>query len=415
MSSHHPHRGSIEKPRRRPTRRKNTLEKEITKLRDSNRTLQLKLRDIEVANDDFERQARYTTSSLEDLDSKYSMAVERGVMMEEDIRLGEQEREALRVDVQRLREELADVKIEAEILQDKLTKQEARHLSAISTDLSVPESPTPRPLSQLHRQLAPHHHPARHQAPRARPPRRPPPARPALSARVRRLRPSRPPSAKPGPAPVKTPASSAQAAAPLRKSRLPSADHSVTPKPKPFNASTSSRPPPLASPTSSAAVRTPVPRPQPASPPAPPSHKLPPSTSLSHIRSLTAQMQRLEARVQSARSKLPAPVATPPRPSPRSSPRARRRAPYPRVSPFVLASAPSARPPPPAPAPAPSPPPDDTTPTNQHFNASTSSAKHIPRLSTSAVSRLSFGPLPNRNPRRRQRLRLGVVAAQLTS
>jgi len=120
----------------------NTLEKEITTLRDANRTLQLRLRDIEVANDDFERQARNTTSSLEDLESKYNVAIERGVMLEEEIKIGELERETLRVEAQRLREELSDLKIEAEILQDKIKKQEARHLSAISTDLSVPESPT---------------------------------------------------------------------------------------------------------------------------------------------------------------------------------------------------------------------------------------------------------------------------------
>ncbi|KAF7554572.1 hypothetical protein G7046_g6780 [Stylonectria norvegica] len=118
------------------------LEKEITKLRDTSRTLQLKLRDIEVANDDFERQARNTTSSLEDMESKYNQAIERAVMMEEEIKMGEQEREQLRIESQRLREELADLKIEAELLQDKIKKQESRHLSAISTDISVLESPT---------------------------------------------------------------------------------------------------------------------------------------------------------------------------------------------------------------------------------------------------------------------------------
>ncbi|SLM36338.1 NUDE protein, C-terminal [Lasallia pustulata] len=97
----------------------NTLQKEITTLRDTNRTIQLKLRDIEVANDDFERQARNTTSSLEDLESKYDVAIERGVMLEEEIKLGEQKREALRIETQRLRDELSDLKVEAEIMQDK--------------------------------------------------------------------------------------------------------------------------------------------------------------------------------------------------------------------------------------------------------------------------------------------------------
>ncbi|UKZ63911.1 uncharacterized protein TrAtP1_005132 [Trichoderma atroviride] len=116
-----------------------SLEKEITSLRDANRTLALRLRDSEVANDDFERQARNTTSSLEDMESKFNQAVERGVLMEEEIKMGEQEREALRIESQRLREELSELKIEAELMQDKAKKYE-RH-STMSSDLSLLGSP----------------------------------------------------------------------------------------------------------------------------------------------------------------------------------------------------------------------------------------------------------------------------------
>ena len=355
----------------------NALEKEITTLRDSNRTLQLKLRDIEVANDDFERQARNTNSSLEDLESKYNVAVERAVMMEEDIRIGEQERERLRIDAQRLREELSDLKIEAELMQDKIKKQEQRHLSAISTDLSILESPmfdkhvadspnstassplittppdtqsllTPKTLSEIHD----------------------PPSPPMSDVSV----------PLPKVAAAKTPASNMQ-----KKSRLPSAEHSTTPKPKPFTTSTTKRPPGARVATTTPATRTPAPR-------VPgvraSSHKIPASTSLSHIRSLTAQMQRLEARVQSARSKLPAPVNTPPRASPRSSVNGVHNMPSSvtirsrkRTTGSIATSSVAG---------------DDTTPTNH--NMATTTSKHVPRLSTSGVSRLSFGPLPNRNP-----------------
>jgi hypothetical protein len=89
-------------------------------MRDTNRTLQLKLRDIEVDNDDYERQARNTTSSLEELESKYNVAIERGVLMEEEMRVGEQEREDLRIQTQRLRDELSDLRIEADITREKL-------------------------------------------------------------------------------------------------------------------------------------------------------------------------------------------------------------------------------------------------------------------------------------------------------
>jgi hypothetical protein len=352
----------------------NTLEKEITTLRDSNRTLHLKLRDIEVANDDFERQARNTTSSLEDLESKYNVAIERGVMMDEEIKLGEQEREQLRIEAQRLREELSDLKIEAELLQDKIKKQASRHLSAISTDLSILESPTfdknvaDSPNSTASSPLVTTPPDTSTKEPVAAIHDPPSPPMSDVSVPLPKV------------AAAKTPAST------MRKSRLPSADQSTTPKPKQFATSTTKRPPGARVATANAATRTPAPRPTGNRAT---SHKIPSSNSLSHIRSLTAQMQRLEARVQSVRSKLPAPVSTPPRASPRSSIhgahnvpssvtiRSRKRTIGSTASSSVQGG-------------------DDTTPTNNH--AASMTTKHVPRLSTSGVSRLSFGPLPNRNP-----------------
>ncbi|OIW33052.1 hypothetical protein CONLIGDRAFT_627997 [Coniochaeta ligniaria NRRL 30616] len=388
----------------------NALEKEITTLRDANRTLQLTLRDIEVANDDFERQARNTTSSLSDLESKYNVSIERAVMLEEEIKLGEQEREHLRVEAQRLREELSDLKIEAEILQDKMKKQEEReerHLSSISTEITIPESPTfdhsPNSTASSPLILTP-------------------PDSKALSAAETLSEahdpPSPPMSDVSAPLPRKMPAAKTPAPT-ARKSRLPSADHSITPKPKQFNTSMSSTRASgaRAATTGNAALRTPAPRPSTTKPTRSTSHKIPPSNSLTQIRSLTAQMARLEARVQSARSKLPAPIATPPRASPRSSVigsaasstvpstitiRSRKRTIGSTAS--SLSSSIAGR--------RPAPETDDATPTNPRHNradTSTSTAdfrssttkSHVPRLSTSGtsgVSRLSFGPLPNRNP-----------------
>ncbi|OLN83292.1 Nuclear distribution protein nudE-like protein 1 [Colletotrichum chlorophyti] len=360
----------------------NTLEKEITTLRDTNRTLQLKLRDIEVANDDFERQARNTTSSLEDLESKYNVAIERGVMMEEEIKIGEQERESLRIETQRLREELADLKIEAELLNGKLKKQEARHLSHISTDLSVLSSPifdktigtSPGSTASSPMVSTPPDSEALPVAKKSQI--HEPPSPPMSDVSI----------SKPRKPLARTPVSAA------RKSRLPSAEHSITPKPRSFTTTITNRTPTNRTPGSRlssmsvAPTRTPAPRTAPRST----SQRVPATNSLSHIRSLTAQMARLEARVHNARSKLPAPVTTPPRASPRSSVngvasvtstvtiRSRKR-PTGSLSSSVRGS--------------------DTTPSNTSFSASTRS-RHVSRLSTSGVSRLSFGPgpLPNRTP-----------------
>ena len=342
----------------------NALEKEITTLREANRTMQHKLRDIEVANDDFERQARNTNSSLEDMESKFNQAIERTVMQEEEIKMGEQERETLRIEAQRLREELSDLKVEAEILQDKLKKAENRHLSTISTDISMPASPSfeHSPVSTASSPLIntppddvtlP---PPCKEIPTIQDP--PSPPRSDTSSTLPR------PGSKTR---LRTPATT--------KSRIPSADRSVTPKPRALTSSTGMRPP-----GARAVTNTRTPAPSRTTVPRSASHKIPTSNSLTHIRSLTAQMQRLEARVHNVRSKLPAPVLTPPRASPRSSVmsvvpstvtmRSNRK----RGAGSITSSL------------------ADETPSH----STGGQGKHIPRLSTSGVSRLSFGPLPNR-------------------
>ncbi|ROV88713.1 hypothetical protein VPNG_10224 [Cytospora leucostoma] len=361
----------------------NTLEKEITTLRDTNRTLQHKLRDIEVANDDFERQARITDSSLEDMESKYNAAIEKVVMMEEEIKIGEQEREQLRIETQRLREELSDLKIEAEILQDKLKKQEQqRHMSIVSTELSIPDSPifdtstvsgASSPLTTT------------------------PPESSISSTKIHVSEPPSPPmsdasvslpKSRPRVPSIKAPPTTR----PRKASRLPPFDPSVTPKSKP--ATSTSRPTTAraaaTSSTSSSMRTTATSRSTGAKGNRGPSNRLPPSTSLNHIRTLTAQMQRLEARVQSVRSKLPAPNTTPPRGSPMSSVisnnnlpiRTRRRG----VSSVSSSNTSRLSP-------------DDLTP----FSLGPSSrgingGAHLPKLSNSGMSRLAFGPLPNRGP-----------------
>ncbi|CCC14287.1 hypothetical protein SMACR_08826 [Sordaria macrospora] len=396
------------------------LEKEITALRETNRTLQLKLRDIEVANDDFERQARNTSSSLEDLESKYNVAIERAVMMEEEIKIGEQERERLRVEAQRLREELSDLKIEAEILQSKLRKHQARgHLTQITTTIApAPASPLSAASSPLvstppdTKSLSTIDTLSEVQDPPS-----PPMSDASLGKGLRASRntPVKQTASRPGG--CRTPKSSISKSAAAKSSAQAThkanrsiSENNLTPKPKPLSSSTSSltnRPSKGRFDNNSyPMVRTPSSRPsaaRAAERPRAPVHRVPPSNSLTHIRTLTAQMQKLEARVQSARSKLP---AGPAQPSPKQSPRfnggiggiaasvamrgKKQRGPG--------ASTPNLL--------------DDdnasdisNSHSNPDFRSSTSNlSKHIPRLSTSGlsstsgVSRIAFGPLPIRHP-----------------
>ena len=274
-----------------------------------NRTLQLKLRDIEVQNDDFERQARNTTSSLEDLESKYNVAIERAVIFEEEIRAGEQEREALRIETQRLRDELSDLKVEAEIRQDKLRNVE------VSTGRSHLRKPTPLGVSISRPQSSISVHSPSTTA--SSPTLATPPTKSASSTSSDAPTPPSPPvSERSLPANTTTPAQSSL------KPRLSVASSSVTPRVGQYSARPArySRGPStsLASSltTPSANRRTTLQRPESRHGPRP-KKDAPSSTSLTQIRGLIGKMQNLEQRVNSARSRLPAPSASTPRSSPR--------------------------------------------------------------------------------------------------
>ena len=276
----------------------NALQKEITELRDSNRTLQLRLRDIEVANDDYEKQQRNTESSLEDMESKYNQTIERSVMLEEEMRTGEAERESLRIDAQRLKDELSDLKIETDIIREKLRKAESTSSSTL-TITPVPVSASPRS------ELSPTTTDASFDTP---------PAKTSSSGVSDTPTPPSPPiSDKSGP--VNTPK-------PFATPILPKTRTSINAIPTPRQPTYSSRAPTshTRGPSIPAISKTAPPgsRPSLGGLGLPRRGALPQSSSIMHLRSLRSKMQNLEERVHSARSKLPGPVNTPPRASPRS-------------------------------------------------------------------------------------------------
>ncbi|KAF2758994.1 hypothetical protein EJ05DRAFT_328580 [Pseudovirgaria hyperparasitica] len=288
----------------------NTLQKEITALRDSQRTLQLKLRDVEVVNDDFERQARNTSSSLEDVEQKYNQAIERGVMMEEELKVMEQEREQLRIETQRLRDELSDLRIEAEITHEKLRHAEEtiqRHHESRSILHSTDTLRPPSPMSEASTSATTLSSPTNST----------PPSK--LGASINAPTPPSPPLSDAAPvAHKRTPTTPA----PIRKQTV--VDANATPRPGYYSsrAPRHSRGPSI--PVSASGRTTPsvpasVPRRTTTSRPSMSLQpELPRSGSLMQIRGLTARLQKLEERVHTTRSKLPAPVNTPPRASPRN-------------------------------------------------------------------------------------------------
>ncbi|RMD42772.1 hypothetical protein DV735_g2335, partial [Chaetothyriales sp. CBS 134920] len=277
------------------------LQREVTELREANRGLQLKLRDIEVANDEHERKQRSTESSLEDMESKYSQAIERSVMLEDEVRAGEAERESLRIAAQRLKDELSDLTIEAEIVREKLKKAEAQAASPL---IITPVPATASPRSELS--------PTTTDASFSTPP-----AKTSSSGVSDTPTPPSPPiSDQSGPANVAVPKPSATPTLANKRTNL-----TVTPRQPTASFSRVPSIPAAISRTAAASSAPRIPRTS-LSAANGSSHRSTPagmsqSASIMHLRSLRSKLTNLEERVQSVRSKLPAPINSPPQASPR--------------------------------------------------------------------------------------------------
>lgn len=223
------------------------------------------------------------------------------------MKAGEQERETLRIETQRLRDELSDLKVEAEIRSDKLRHAEAaleRQRLRKPTPLSAGLLRSRSPVSQ--------HSPT---TTASSPTIGTPPTKSASSTVSEAPTPPSPPSSEPS-----IPIISSKPAQQAIKSRLSLSKSSTTQRP----ITHTSRPPrhsrgpsaPMANDKhpSSVSRRTTL------------NHQesfqsnpgISTSGSLYQIRGLIGKMQKLEQRVNSARSKLPAPTSTPPHASPHS-------------------------------------------------------------------------------------------------
>lgn len=222
------------------------------------------------------------------------------------MKLGEQEREALRIETQRLRDELGDLKVEVEIKSDKLRhaelaaeRQRLRKTSPINSMVARPRS------------LASENSPT---TTASSPTVATPPTKSASSTVSETPTPPSPPTSETSLSVMPhTPA------LPVPKSRLSITNETATPRPT----SHLSRPPrhsrrpsiPLSSIRSTPITRRTTMSRQEQTQDTPGTAA---SGSLHQIRGLIGKMQKLEQRVNSARSKLPAPASTPPRASPRT-------------------------------------------------------------------------------------------------
>ncbi|KAF8642358.1 hypothetical protein AX16_009627 [Volvariella volvacea WC 439] len=94
-----------------------SLQKELDKLRQDYQQIKVQLRELEMGNDDLERSERAVTSSLVDMEAKYTKALEEKILLEHELL----EKANLEEETQRLRDELRDANVEILILKDQLS------------------------------------------------------------------------------------------------------------------------------------------------------------------------------------------------------------------------------------------------------------------------------------------------------
>ncbi len=62
-----------------------SLQRELDKLRQAHQTVKIQLRELEMGNDDLERNERAISSSLQDVEQKYARALEEKILLEHEL------------------------------------------------------------------------------------------------------------------------------------------------------------------------------------------------------------------------------------------------------------------------------------------------------------------------------------------
>ncbi|KAF9452660.1 hypothetical protein P691DRAFT_772108 [Macrolepiota fuliginosa MF-IS2] len=98
-----------------------SLQRELDRLRQEYQTIKIKLRDLELGNDDLERNERVASSSLADMEAKYAKALEEKILLEHELL----EKASLEEEMQRIKDELRDSQDEVTILREQLASANA--------------------------------------------------------------------------------------------------------------------------------------------------------------------------------------------------------------------------------------------------------------------------------------------------
>ncbi|KAF5355686.1 hypothetical protein D9756_003868 [Leucocoprinus leucothites] len=119
-----------------------SLQRELDRLRQEHQQTKTALRDLELGADDLERSKRVTSSSLVDMEAKYTKTLEEKILLEHELI----EKASLEEEMQRIKDELRDSQDEIAILREQLAS-----VSTASAASSPPmeEKPSSKSSSSL--------------------------------------------------------------------------------------------------------------------------------------------------------------------------------------------------------------------------------------------------------------------------
>lgn len=111
----------------------NELETELAEIKGIKDKLAKYVRELEQQNDDLERAKRSTLASLEDFEARMNAAIERNAFLESEL----DEKEALKMSVQRLKDETRDLRSELKVLNPQIEEEEPDNDKKVGLQLSL--------------------------------------------------------------------------------------------------------------------------------------------------------------------------------------------------------------------------------------------------------------------------------------
>nr|VWO94225.1 Structural maintenance of chromosomes protein [Ganoderma boninense] len=119
-----------------------SLQRELDTLRQEHQKIKIQLRELEMGNDDLERNERAISSSLADVEQKYARALEEKILLEHELL----DKANVEEECQRLKDELRDANEESTILKDQLATAVERARKASP----VVDTPAPTTTASHH-------------------------------------------------------------------------------------------------------------------------------------------------------------------------------------------------------------------------------------------------------------------------